>query len=168
MTHPPTDADTICKELELRLFGDDLTAKTDEQIRLIVLHWFNLICNAACAIELSEEHLANDDLIELWEFVWKKRHGRWYQKDIEAHVANCLRPPRNFLTGDGMLLVVGGMHRRGWCVTIDQFEAMFERIGEHRPSHEADRFVAVIESIEQLPIAVATAALAALSEVNHV
>lgn len=162
MNPTPTDADALNREIELRLFGDDLTANTEEQKRECLSTSGHLCHRSTVRVEWFTKPIAIADPCpsDWWSALWNRREGQPWQSDLEAFVRDFRFPPRNFLTGDGMLLVIGEMNKKGFAFKMKCFSGVFDVVfylreqGNYTYGTEAGRVVA-------------TAVLAALSEVNH-
>lgn len=176
MNPTPTDADALNRELELRLWNDDLTAKTEEQKRDCLSGSGYLSDRCVVRVEWFPDPIAIADPCpsDWWSALWNRRDGKPWQTHIESYVYWHRRPPRNFLTGDGMLLVIEEMESKGMRLAMSPIYfhgnglRIYFLIDEaHKIGETIDLWVPYAKAIPETVAKCALSALAALSEVNH-
>lgn len=160
--------------IEREVFGDDLTAKTDEQISdaidKLVMTWDPVTSQNKIRISLKlggeyhEEYVPKtsvNDRPEAFLWLWRNRSGSEYQASIEAHVAAYRRTARNFCSWEGMGMMMEYIfsHDLEASVCICQTEASGIAVWKDGiiGVHEKD-----FDEVPQLPRAVAEATLMAV------
>lgn len=92
-----TDRVEICRTIERELFGDDLTANTDERVvEAIQGSGFTTLSIPDLEYaELRELYMSHRHLP--WQVIlWGQRSGKTYQAELEMEVSKHVREPRNF------------------------------------------------------------------------
>jgi hypothetical protein len=146
-------ADEVNRKLELLLFGDDLTAKT-EQEKIIASGGF-------WTTEFARQYrTAWEDAksgMYFGEWIWETREGKPYQSAIEQHVRDYRRAPRDFTTPDGMMLVLKAMLEKRFHAIMHYTDKPSAHFSTGTPLPVTWHYEAT------LPLTVAVCAVAALA-----
>lgn len=136
-----------------------LTAKTDEQIiKAIDTLDFSLPWHQeAYEYWRSSDARGVGNIPAKW--TWEHRHGQPWQSAIESHVAAYRFPPRDLAgAADGMMLVESAMHKLGYRAMWNHFsDGWYVTFRQPKIRGKGN-------TGPDLPLAVARAAVAALTE----
>lgn len=113
------DRTAICRTIERELFGDDMTANTDERVvEAIQGSGFTTLSIPDLEYaELRELYMSHRHLP--WQVIlWGQRSGKTYQAELEMEVSKHVREPRNFFEDwDAWKAMRLAAAERGWRIT---------------------------------------------------